>query len=44
MKYADEVDARFGIPWPDELNYERGELVSGMSASEAKLLLREEPE
>ena len=44
MKYADEVDAHFGIPWPEELGYERGELVSGMGAEAAKLLLRDEPE
>ena len=39
MKYSDEVNARFGIPWSDELCYDHGELKSGLSAAEAAVLM-----
>ena len=44
MKYADEVSAEFGLPWMPELSYERGELGSGMTSDEARLLLRDDPD
>ena len=44
MKYADEVSAHFGIPWMPELAYERGELRSGVTGDDARLLLRDDPE
>ena len=43
MKYADEVSAQFGIPWMDGLAYERGGLKSGLDASEAALMMANEP-
>jgi len=43
MKYADEVSAQFGIPWMDGLSYERGGLKSGLDASEAALMMANEP-
>ena len=43
MKYADEVSAEFGIPWRNELAYERGALKSGLDASEAALMMANEP-
>ena len=43
MKYADEVSAQFGIPWMEGLSYERGGLKSGLDASEAALMLANEP-
>ena len=44
MKYADEVSAECGLPWMPELSYERGELGSGMTSDEARLLLRDDPD
>ena len=44
MKYADEVTADFGIPWSPQFAYERGELKSGLSVDEAKLMLANEPD
>jgi len=44
MIYADEVDARFGLPWAPELRYSRGELVSGLTIGETESLMREDPE
>ena len=44
MKYADEVDARFGIPWMPELKYERGELQMGLSRDEARMLMEKSPD
>ena len=44
MMYADEADARFGIPWMPELKYERGELQMGLSRDEARLLMDKNPD
>ena len=44
MKYADEVSAEFGIPWSDELGYDHGELTTGLTPEEAKVLMANNPE
>ena len=44
ITYTDEVDARFGIPWTDDLKYEKGELVCALSPEEIDRLTIEDPE
>ena len=44
MKYADEIDARFGIPWSNELKYDHGELCSGLSPEDAAVMMANNPE
>jgi len=44
MKYADEVRPDFGVPWPPEFRWEKGELRSGLGVSEAELLLENDPD
>ena len=43
ITYTDEVDARFGIPWTDDLKYEKGELVCALSPEEIDRLTIEDP-
>ena len=38
ITYADEVDAHFGIPWTDDLKYEKGELACALSEDEIDAL------
>ncbi len=44
ITYTDEVDARFGIPWTDDLKYDKGELVCALSPEEIDRLTIEDPE
>ena len=44
VTYADEVDARFGIPWTDDLKYEKGDLVCALNEQEIDRLTIEDPE
>ena len=44
ITYTDEVDARFGIPWTDDLKYDKGELVCALSEEEIDRLTIEDPE
>tara|TARA_Y100001973_G_scaffold104566_1_gene174793 strand:+ start:529 stop:2217 length:1689 start_codon:yes stop_codon:yes gene_type:complete len=44
ITYTDEVDARFGIPWTDDLKYDKGELVCALSEEEVDRLTIEDPE
>jgi len=43
ITYTDEVDARFGIPWTDDLKYDKGELVCALSPEEIDRLTIEDP-
>lgn len=43
MKYTDEVKPDFGVPWPKEFRWEKGELKSGLSPLEASDLLETNP-
>jgi hypothetical protein len=38
VTYADEVDAHFGIPWTDDLKFEKGELACALSEDEIDAL------
>ena len=44
ITYTDEVDARFGIPWTNDLKYDKGELVCALSEEEIDRLTIEDPE
>ena len=44
ITYADEVDAHFGIPWTDDLRYEKGELACALSEEEIDALPEERAE
>ncbi len=44
ITYTDEVDAHFGIPWTDDLKYDKGELVCALSPEEIDRLTIEDPE
>ena len=33
--YADEIDANFGIPWTDDLRFNKGELECALSNEES---------
>ena len=44
ITYADEVDAHFGIPWTDDLRYEKGELACALSEEEIDALPQERAE
>jgi hypothetical protein len=44
ITYADEVDAHFGIPWTDDLKYEKGELACALSEDEIDALPQERAE
>jgi len=44
ITYADEVDAHFGIPWTDDLKFEKGELACALSDSEIDALPEERAE
>ena len=44
ITYADEVDAHFGIPWTDDLKFEKGELACALSDSEIDELPEERAE
>ena len=44
ITYADEIDAHFGIPWTDDLKYEKGELACALSAEEIDALPQERAE
>ena len=43
ITYTDEVDAKFGIPWTDDLKYDKGELVCALSPEEIDRLTIKEP-
>ena len=43
ITYTDEVDAKFGIPWTDDLKYDKGELVCVLSEEEIDRLTIKEP-
>ena len=43
ITYTDEVDARFGIPWTDDLKYDKGELVCALSEKEIDRLTIKHP-
>jgi hypothetical protein len=44
ITYADEIDAHFGIPWTDDLRYEKGELACALSEDEIDALPQERAE
>ena len=44
ITYTDEVDAHFGIPWTDDLRYEKGELACALSEEEIDALPEERAE
>ena len=44
VTYADEVDAHFGIPWTDDLKFEKGELACALSEDEIDALPQERAE
>ena len=44
ITYTDEVNAHFGIPWTDDLKYDKGELVCALSPEEIDRLTIEDPE
>jgi hypothetical protein len=44
ITYADEVDAHFGIPWTDDLKYDKGELACALSEDEIDALPQERAE
>ncbi len=44
ITYADEVDAHFGIPWTDDLKYDKGELACALSEEEIDALPQERAE
>ena len=44
ITYADEIDAHFGIPWTDDLKYEKGELACALSEGEIDALPQERAE
>ena len=44
VTYADEVDAHFGIPWTDDLKYDKGELACALSEDEIDALPQERAE
>ena len=44
ITYADEVDAHFGIPWTDDLKFEKGELACALNDSEIDALPEERAE
>ena len=44
ITYADEVDAHFGIPWINDLKYEKGELACALSGEEIDALPQERAE
>ena len=44
LTYADEVDAHFGIPWTDDLKYDKGELACALSEDEIDALPQERAE
>src|SRR5210317_206602 len=44
ITYADEVDAHFGIPWINDLKYEKGELACALSSEEIDALPQERAE
>ena len=43
ITYTDEVNAHFGIPWTDDLKYDKGELVCALSPEEIDRLTIEDP-
>ena len=45
LTYADEIDARFGIPWPEgQLEYAKGELRSALTPEQIDALSDEQSE
>ena len=44
ITYTDEVNAHFGIPWTDDLKYDKGELVCALTPEEIDRLTIEDPE
>ncbi len=43
ITYADEIDARFGVPWTDDFKYDRGELKCALSDEEIDKLTVQDP-
>ena len=43
ITYADEIDARFGVPWTDDFKYDRGELKCALSDEEIDKLAVQDP-
>jgi len=43
ITYADEIDARFGVPWTDDFKYDRGELKCALSDEEIDRLTVQDP-
>ena len=43
ITYADEIDAHFGIPWTDDLKFEKGELACALSQEEIDDLVVQDP-
>ena len=43
ITYADEIDARFGVPWTDDFKYVKGELQCALSDEEIDKLTVQDP-
>jgi len=43
VTYADEINARFGLPWTEDLKYEKGELKCALSEEEIDRLTVQDP-
>ena len=43
ITYADEIDARFGVPWTDDFKYVKGELECALSDEEIDKLAVQDP-
>ena len=43
ITYADEIDARFGVPWTDDFKYVKGELECALSDEEIDRLTVQDP-
>ena len=43
VTYADEIDARFGVPWTEDLKYEKGILKCALSEDEIDRLTVQDP-
>ena len=43
ITYADEIDARFGVPWTDDFKYVKGDLQCALSEEEIDKLTVEDP-
>ena len=43
ITYADEIDARFGVPWTDDFKYVKGQLECALSDEEIDRLTVQDP-